>query len=251
MVATCLVSALTVIATAGASQLQATASSRSGGPPSNRKLVPPPGGYGAFCGGAPDCPPGHVPSSLRRPLRLPALGAHARCPVSAPGKTVSPDFAPAIGDGPLYAISLFSLAQTGILPFDYPPRPNGLFAGSSWGGQVLKWLGDPSYGGPVLIRGRRLYDRYPLGFGSGTFLRTTKCSYRPAKATQTLAGGVVGPAMPVFDARVAMGCKSTERISARSSSSRLSSTATLGNNKDTSPRLPLLSRPRHATELCR
>jgi hypothetical protein len=182
-----LVGALTVIATASASHLQAATSSISGVPPSERKLVPP-GGYDAFCGGAPDCPPGHVPARLRRRLRLPTLGAHARCPVSAPGKTVSPDFAPAIGDGPLYAISFFSLAQTGILPFDYPPKPHGLFGGSSWGGQVLKWLGGPSYGGPVLIRGRRLYDRYPLGFGSGTFFAYSEMQLPPGQGDPQVGG---------------------------------------------------------------
>jgi hypothetical protein len=129
-----------------------------------------------------------VPSQLRRPFHLPARPPHARCPVSAPGKQVSPDFAPAIGEGPLYAISLFSLARTGTLPFDYPPRPGGLFAGSAWGGQVLKWLGDPSYTGPVLIRGRRLRDRYRLGFGSGTFFAYSEMQLPPGQGDPQVGG---------------------------------------------------------------
>jgi hypothetical protein len=123
-----------------------------------------PAGYAAYCGGAPDCPPGHVPAALRRRLHLPVVKRGAPCPVSAPGRIVSPYSAAAIGDGPLYAISLFSLARSGVLPFEYPPRRDGLFPGSSWGGQVLKWIGDPAYTGPALIRGRQLDGRHRLGF---------------------------------------------------------------------------------------
>ena len=90
-----------------------------------------PAGYAAYCGGAPDCPPGHVPAALRRRLHLPVVKRGAPCPVSAPGRIVSPYSAAAIGDGPLYAISLFSLARSGVLPFEYPPRRDGLFPGSS------------------------------------------------------------------------------------------------------------------------
>jgi hypothetical protein len=154
----------------------------------------------------PGCPPGHVPSQLRRPFHLPTRPSQARCPVSAPGKQVSPDFGPAIGDGPLYAISLFSLARTGTLPFDYPPRPGGLFAGSAWGGQVLKWLGDPSYDGPVLIRGRRLRDRYRLGFGSGIFFAYSEMqlpprSGRPASWWMARLAGIC----PIASARLLRG----------------------------------------------
>jgi hypothetical protein len=124
-----------------------------------------PGGYAESCGFGPDCPPGNVPRLLRRRLRLPTLTPGERCPVSAPGRQVSPYYSPAIGEGPIYAISVFSLAETGVLPFDYPPRANWIFAGSSWGGAALKWLGDPMYGGPALIRGRQLDGPYGLGFG--------------------------------------------------------------------------------------
>lgn len=131
------------------------------------KLIAP-GGYGPFCGGDPNCPPGHVPAALRRPLRLAALRRGTPCPVSAPGRSVSPYYSPAVGAGPVYAISLFSLAQTGVLPYDYPPRKNWIFRGSLWGGQALKWLGEPTYGGPVLIRGRQLNGPHLLGFESFT-----------------------------------------------------------------------------------
>jgi hypothetical protein len=135
-------------------------------PPKADKLVAP-GGYYAFCGGAPSCPPGHVPAALRRRLHVPRIKRGARCPVSAPGKTVTSYYAPAIGEGPVYAVSLYSLARSGVLPFDYPPRLRGLFYGSSWSGQALKWIADPAYDGPVLIRGRQLNGRHRVGFGNG------------------------------------------------------------------------------------
>jgi hypothetical protein len=47
------------------------------------------------------------------------------------------------------------------------PSRAGLFGGSAWGGQALKWVGARSYHGPVLIRGRKLTGRDGLGFGAG------------------------------------------------------------------------------------
>jgi hypothetical protein len=47
------------------------------------------------------------------------------------------------------------------------PSQAGLFGGSRWGGQALKWDGAPSYHGPVLIRGRKLTGHDGLGFGAG------------------------------------------------------------------------------------
>ena len=144
---------------------QASASSCARPRPACRERLLAPAGYAAFCGSAPDCPPGHVPAALRRRLHLPVVKRGTRCPVSAPGRVVSPDSAPAIGDGPLYAVSVLSLARSGVLPFEYPLGRNGLFRGSSWGGQVLKWIGDPAYAGPALIRGRQLDGPHRLGFG--------------------------------------------------------------------------------------
>jgi len=130
--------------------------------------VPAPSGggtYAAFCGAGSGCPRGGVPTALRRPMHLPHLAAGARCAVSAPGRKVDPNEGAAIGRGPIYALSLGAFGRTAVLPFVLPSRAH--FGGSAWGGQVLKWIGTPSYHGPVLIRGRKLTGPDGLGFGGG------------------------------------------------------------------------------------
>jgi hypothetical protein len=130
--------------------------------------VPAPAGggtYAAFCGAPPGCPSGGVPAALRRPIHLPHIAAGSRCPVSAPGHKVYRNQAAAIGSGPIYVLSFMAFGRTAVLPFVLPSP--ALFGGSAWGGQVLKWIGAPSYHGPMLIRGRKLTGRDGLGFGAG------------------------------------------------------------------------------------
>ena len=107
-----------------------------------------------------------MPAALRRPTHLPHVAPGTRCPVSAPGRKVDPNEGIAIGAGPVYVLSFSSFGRGAVLPFVVPSRA-GLFGGSVWGGQVLKWIGAPSYRGPVLIRGRKLTGRDGLGFGAG------------------------------------------------------------------------------------
>jgi hypothetical protein len=97
-------------------------------------------------------------------MHLPHLAAGTRCPISPPARKVDPNEAAALGPGPIYLVSLF--AHKAVMPFVEPSR-TGLFGGSSWGGQVLKWIGAPSYHGPLLVRGRKLTGRDGLGFGAG------------------------------------------------------------------------------------
>lgn len=164
---------MTLVLVGGGCQLGA----RSPGPrgrasasaPAPMTSVPTPHGgqmYAALCAGAPGCPSGSVPTALRRPIHLPHIAAGAGCPVSAPGHRVTRYFAASIGRGPIYAVSLAGFDHTAVLPF-VMPSPGGLFSGSAWGGQVVKWLGAPSYHGPVLIRGRMLSGHDGLGFGLG------------------------------------------------------------------------------------
>jgi hypothetical protein len=84
---------------------------------------------------------GAVPPSLRRPLHLPQLSPGATCPVSQPSGPVAPG-----GTGPLRIES---------------------FIASSWSGGRVTWTASPSYGGPVLIRGRQLGGSGAVGFGEG------------------------------------------------------------------------------------
>jgi hypothetical protein len=103
-------------------------------------------------------------SELRqRPLHIPKLEAGASCPVSRP-RNVSPDFAPGLGDGPVYPVGF---AKGSVLEFVYPPHKKSLFAGSKWGGQKVLWVADPKYEGPILIRGRQLDGSNEVRFAHG------------------------------------------------------------------------------------
>ena len=121
-------------------------------------------GYSLLCGGAScDVPSGGVPSTLWRPLSLPTLGPGGSCPVEVP-RRVSNSFGPAIGDGPVFAVGL---AAKAVFRFEYPPSKRSVFYGSKWGGNKVLWIGDPTYTGPVLIRGAQLDGSHLLGFSLG------------------------------------------------------------------------------------
>lgn len=92
-------------------------------------------------------------TELRRPLHLPALAPGAPCPVSRPAPAGVHSAGRGIGPGPVYPIFGPDYGS-GVLRFPYPPTAR-LFAGSGWGGWKVIWY-DPSYGGPVLIRGGRI-----------------------------------------------------------------------------------------------
>jgi hypothetical protein len=103
-----------------------------------------------------------IPPGLARPLHLPTLAAAAPCPIGA-AHFLSASVGPGHGDGPAYAV----IGASGSLPFDYPPDPRSVFAGSAWSGQKVLWAVAPTYPGPVLIRGRRLDGVGRLGFENG------------------------------------------------------------------------------------
>lgn len=115
-------------------------------------------GYQWLCAGAPgNCPDGQVPSRLRRPLRLPQLTSGASCRTARPHR-VNPSFGIALGPGPAYPVPF----GDSTLHFDH---------GRSSGGWVyvkVLWVIPPSYGGPVLIRGRQLDGTHWLGFDRGS-----------------------------------------------------------------------------------
>jgi hypothetical protein len=104
-----------------------------------------------------------------RPLQIESLAAGAACPTSSL-KTISPDFGPGLGDGPVYPVGF---SKRGVLRFPYPPSKNSVFAGSAWGGQKVLWVSNPKYAGPILIRGQQVDgpNRVQFGQGSATLLR--------------------------------------------------------------------------------
>ncbi len=112
----------------------------------------------AACGGDQTQTPSATPADIwqaleARPLRLPGLPPGAACPVAS-GGPVSPDFGPALGDGPVYPVG------GGVLLFGY----EGVFAGSEWGGQKVLWVSSPAYQGPALVRGAQLDGPNELRF---------------------------------------------------------------------------------------
>lgn len=97
--------------------------------------------------------------SARR-LRIPTITA-AECPVAS-ARRVSPDFGPALGDGPVYPI--FGTTD-GVLRYGYGDERGG-FQGE-WGGEKVLWVAPPGFAGPVLVRGRQLDGPNEVRFGGG------------------------------------------------------------------------------------
>jgi hypothetical protein len=92
-------------------------------------------------------------ATLRRPLRLPAVGPGDRCPVTRRHQ-VEPAFAAALGDGPAY-------------PTDSAGswRDGGVEGG--WYYAKVLWVADPAHPGPFLVHGRQLDGGWQLRFGGG------------------------------------------------------------------------------------
>lgn len=109
---------------------------------------------------------------LQRPLRVPAIAAGRPCPTSAPdpkGDLRRIGFAAGIawGRGPAYPGGLDSGQGKPILRYLDPIPAQSLFYGSSWFGNKVLWAVDPTYRGPVLVRGRQLDGPNPLRFNRG------------------------------------------------------------------------------------
>jgi hypothetical protein len=125
---------------------------------------------------------GPTPTTLanlrQRSLHIPHLNAAESCPVSPP-RTLSPAFAPGLGDGPVYPIGF---RKRSVLAFEYPPPKNSLFAGSKWGGQKVLWVSNPNYDGPILIRGRQLDGANPVRFGQGGTTLLHELAFRRGQA---------------------------------------------------------------------
>jgi hypothetical protein len=115
---------------------------------------PPPRTQGLRPGSAPDRGSLPLPAELKRPLHLPRLARGAPCPVSA-REEISPDFAPALGPGPVY-------------PIGFDGRSTLHYRGSAfpapWTGSKVLWVAAPSYQGPIRIRGHQLNGRWWVGF---------------------------------------------------------------------------------------
>ncbi len=96
-------------------------------------------------------------------MQLIKLESGAECPRAHP-RQVNPDFGPAIGDGPAYAAGFDS---NGVLNMSFPAPTETPFYGSAWSGAKVLWIVDPTYRGPLLIRGGRLDGSGQIGFETG------------------------------------------------------------------------------------
>lgn len=94
----------------------------------------------------------------QRPLEIPSLAAGAACPTT-PAQRVVDALAPALGDGPVYAV-----LNAGVM-LSYVSADN--FYSYQWGGQRTYWVVPPGFKGQVLVRGRQVGGANAVGFGNG------------------------------------------------------------------------------------
>jgi hypothetical protein len=106
----------------------------------------------------PPAPAAQDPRS--RALAVPKLADGEPCPRTK-GRELSAEFAPGLGPGPAYPVGV---GTDGMLDELQPPER---FESKEWGGQKVLWVVEPSYDGPVLIRGRQLDGPNEVRFDEG------------------------------------------------------------------------------------
>ena len=107
------------------------------------------------------CPAsGQVPAALRRPLRIPPRPVGGRCPRTTTTRRAEWGEL-LLGPGPVYAGSVNPGGPQKLIVLEARGGPV-----RGWRGFKTRWVIDPSYAGPVLIRGRALGSSTPVGFGS-------------------------------------------------------------------------------------
>jgi hypothetical protein len=111
--------------------------------------------------------PGHIPTSLRRPLHLPHLGPSGRCPTSRGRRFSNSQFGgTALGPPPLQPLIVGGPAASvnqGVITFG-PSNHRG------WYAVKTLWFARPNYQGPAFLRGRQLDGRHKIVFGEAPSL---------------------------------------------------------------------------------
>jgi hypothetical protein len=135
-------------------------------------VVPDPPPRHPYCAAGSSCDQSEQIDELRRPLSLPAVPAGGACPVSEvhtmpKGGGFNTDY-PAIGEGPFRATGQ---ADWG---FADPPPIEEPYTDTDWRSAKVIWHVDPTYSGPLLLRGARIdgpgelrFDRYLGALGQG------------------------------------------------------------------------------------
>jgi hypothetical protein len=102
---------------------------------------------------------GDVWRALRtRPVRLPVLGQGETCNPSS-GKVVAPQFGEAFGEGPVYPV----LGANGAAQISLASATKE----GDWYLVKTLWIAEPSFNGPVLVRGGRIDQPGEMRFKSG------------------------------------------------------------------------------------
>lgn len=131
----------------------------------------------------------------QRSVHFPSLKPDTPCPTTH-GSFVIPNFDPLLGKGPAYAdfFGGSSPAETtgkGIL--DYV---SSFGDGSQWGGQKVLWFINPSYHGPVVIRGGQLDGVHGMRFNGGAEQQSYSSPFAGVNLLSELrliGGGAGGP----------------------------------------------------------
>jgi hypothetical protein len=127
-----------------------------------------------------------------RPVRLPTIAAGSSCPV-VPGKTVSPHFGPALGDGPLYPAGF---GTEGVA------RLQGANQEGGWYFIKVLWVADPVYKGPALVRGGRIDAPGEVRFEGGP----DPARDLPLDPGTAISGGGSWPNWPTYTRVRGPGC---------------------------------------------
>jgi hypothetical protein len=94
----------------------------------------------------------------QRPLRVPTISPGAACP-KATGRVVAPEYGPALGNGPVYAVGM---GTEGVMSL------TGAMEEGGWLFAKVLWAADPKYKGPILVRGRQVDGTSELRFDQGS-----------------------------------------------------------------------------------
>ncbi|MDQ6739695.1 MAG: hypothetical protein M3021_04830, partial [Actinomycetota bacterium] len=93
----------------------------------------------------------------QRPLQLPRIAPGSGCPTT-PGRQVNPAFGPALGSGPVYPAGF---GTVGVANYA------GALVEGGWSYYKVLWIADPTYHGPILIRGRQIDGPNEVRFERG------------------------------------------------------------------------------------
>ena len=141
--------------------------------------LPTPTAYRSVCqleGSVCACPPGEqgictdtLPQSVLRPLRLPTVGLGDPCPTSAGHRIDTKGFGGiALGTGPVEPlIAAAGDPLHGVAQLD--PKSSTTYSGTWYSFKTL-WFTQPSYTGPVLVRGARIDGNGRVAFGEGPII---------------------------------------------------------------------------------